>query len=94
MTIDTEIKALASHIMKAAMQEGDAAPSFEEKTEALKTCTSLYAIVRRYDGKQGGDEDAEPGFDKFAETLREVEEKPDGRTAKVRSRRGAGTAGH
>ena len=89
MTIDTEIKALASHIMKTATCEGPNAPTFEEKTEALKTATALYAILLKHEGK-GGSVDDEPGFDQFAKTLEAVEE-PNGATkSKVRGRRGAG----
>ena len=88
MTIDTEIKALAAHIMKTAMSEGSDV-TFEEKTEALKTATALYAILLKHEGK-GGSPDDEPGFDQFAKTLEAVEE-PNGATkSKVRGRRGAG----
>ena len=85
MNIETELEKLAQHILKEAQRTGVDAPSFEEKTEALKTGTTLYAILTKY--RQKSEDDESPGFADFAKQIEEAEQngKP-----KVRSRRGAG----
>jgi hypothetical protein len=88
MKIDTELEKLAKHVIKEAQKEGDGAPSFSEKTDALKTATTLYAILTKYKQKQDdGDESAT--FADFAKQLQTAESPPHGKTS-VRSRRGTG----
>lgn len=80
----TKIIKLAEHIVDFAQQTGASAPPFQEKIDALKTATGLYAILTKYKQKQD-DEGETSTFGDFAAKIEEA----DGRT-KVRSRRGTG----
>lgn len=88
MKIDANLNKLANHILQEALKTGEDAPSFEEKTEALKTATALYAILMKYKQKQD-DGDGTDTFEDFATKLKNAEAPPNGNT-KVRSRRGTG----
>lgn len=84
MTIDTEIDALAAHLAKEAARSGEGAPSFAEKTEALKILTAYRAmLVKRKLGTSEEDEEA-PNFENFG---REIKEAENGQVA-TRSNRG------
>lgn len=86
MNIADDLEKLAQHVLKEAQKTGEGAPSFEEKTEALKTGTTLYAIVTKY--RQKTEDSEAPGFGDFAKQIEEAEQ--NGKPSKVRGRRGAG----
>lgn len=77
--IEKDINKLAEHIAKFATSVGEGAPPFQEKIDALKTLTALYAIQSKYK-KHEPDED-EHTFADFARQMKDDDE------AEIRSRK-------
>jgi hypothetical protein len=87
MNIESELERLAQHVLKEAQKTGTDAPSFEEKTEALKTGTTLFAILTKY--RQKSEDSDGSTFGDFARNIEKAEHEDD-KPSKVRGRRGAG----
>lgn len=70
--LGNELRELAVNLIVQAKRDGPTAPTFEEKTDLLKVCSALYAVLRKYDAKPDeGDE--EGNFDSFAKQLQDME---------------------
>lgn len=78
--IEKDINALAEHVAKFATTSGEGAPPFQEKIDALKTLTALYAIQSKY-RKTDPDED-ENTFADFAKQMKDDDDE-----ASIRSRK-------
>lgn len=87
MSVDlrTDLDKLAGQIAKKAAQD---ATSLQESVDALKALTPYYALTQKLAAKSGDDETDGATFEAFSAQLVEPQEdRPNGRSPQVRSRR-------